>query len=239
MREDIKNLLDLQKLDLIHDDMEYRLKEIPELIKEEDEKCRQSTEKISDAKNELSEINLNIKQKELELEEAEGFIGKQNVQLNTLKSNEAYSKMQVEISAKKNEIGKIEDTILELSYNVEEKQERIKKLMENLHEEKKVIKENQDKYRQEIENIKSNKKEVEDKIKHEAEKIKAGILEIYKKVRVRRNGIALVEINDASCGGCHCQLPPQMVNDVIKGEQIVRCENCNRFLYIDYSKDDI
>ena len=39
MREDIKQLIELQELDMIKDDIEGRLRELPELIKEEEDEC--------------------------------------------------------------------------------------------------------------------------------------------------------------------------------------------------------
>ena len=46
MREDIKNLLQLQELDLVKDDIEGRLKEIPELIQEEEDRSKEFQQDI-------------------------------------------------------------------------------------------------------------------------------------------------------------------------------------------------
>ena len=37
---------------------------------------------------------------------------------------------------------------------------------------------------------------------------------------------------DHSCSGCNIGLPPQVIGDILKGDQLVCCENCGRILYL-------
>jgi predicted nucleic acid-binding Zn-ribbon protein len=240
MKEEIRDLLELQKLDTIRDDIEARLKEVPELIAEEEKKSKDLDDQIADTKNGINELQLNLKNKEAELKAAEDFIKKQNEQLNTLKSNEAYFKMQHEISAKKEELDGIESEILEQFEKIEEKQQEINQLTGQLEEKKKEIKDKQDEYKGKQSGLESNKKEVDDKIAPIEERIKPDLLNTYKKIKERRDGVALAQIIDStSCGGCHWRLPPQVVNEVLKEEEVVFCENCTRLLYMpDLVKDE-
>ncbi|MBN2406297.1 MAG: hypothetical protein JXJ19_01245 [Elusimicrobia bacterium] len=232
MREDIKNLLELQRLDTINSGIDNRIKEIPELIKQEQETSREFEQKVENAKNELNQLNLDLKNKELELRSTEDAIRKLKEQLNTLKSNEAYTKMQKEISDKDGEVGVHEEAILMLYDSIEAKQKEIEDLKGHLEAKKAEIKQNEDKFAQEIEALNNNKKEVEIQIAPLKEKIEPELLGLYIKVRNVRKGIAVVEVGDSSCGGCHMQLPPQIINDVLTEDKLVQCENCNRFLYI-------
>jgi len=238
MHEQIKYLIKLQELDLIKDSIEARLDEIPHLIEKEEEKSREAEQSIESVKEVLKDISMQIKNMEIELLSAEEFIKKQSTQLNTLKSNEAYSKMQKEISGKKKEVDDIEEQILELSYSSEGHQEDIKRLEAELQEKRKVIQEEQARFKQEIDTLQSNKKQIEEKILPVTENIDNLLLEEYRQIRSRRSGIVLVAIDDSSCGGCHLQLPPQVVNEVLEEKDVVRCENCTRFLYSDPDKDD-
>jgi len=43
--------------------------------------------------------------------------------------------------------------------------------------------------------------------------------------------VALVEAKDQSCQGCHVKLRPQLFTEIITNQNIITCENCNRFLY--------
>lgn len=232
MREDIKKLLELQKLDNIYDDINRRLIELPELIEEENNKALRYEEEVNTAKKELTELNLKLKDKEIKLLQTEEIIKKHTEQLNSLKSNEAYSKMQEELKQEKTQIDEIENEILNLYDEIDSQQLKIKDLEVQLKDRKNNIKEKQDEYRQRIEDLKKNKDEVEQLIVPVKEKITDNLLNLYEKIRKLRGGTTLVEVNNSSCGGCHLQLPPQIVNEIIKEEEIVRCENCSRFLYI-------
>ena len=47
----------------------------------------------------------------------------------------------------------------------------------------------------------------------------------------KRNGIAVAEARDGVCTICHVRLRPQVFNTVLKNEQILQCDHCNRILY--------
>ncbi|MFC2091490.1 zinc ribbon domain-containing protein [Elusimicrobiota bacterium] len=238
MNENIRILLELQKLDGIDDNITSRLNEIPMLIEEEDRKAKECDDELMKSKEAVQSINMQIKQKEMDLGSAEEFVRKQSQQLNTLKSNEAYSKMQTEIASKKESVGKIEEEILELEYKLEESQEQSKKLQEDIEARKIQIKQVQETYRDEIKTLTENKRELEEKIKPIELKVNASILRNYRKVRERRDGIAVIKIEGSSCGGCHWQLPPQVINEVLKGNDIISCDNCSRLLYVSLDEDD-
>ena len=43
--------------------------------------------------------------------------------------------------------------------------------------------------------------------------------------------MALAEARDGICTICHVRLRPQVYNTVLKNEQIIQCDSCNRILY--------
>jgi len=52
----------------------------------------------------------------------------------------------------------------------------------------------------------------------------------YERLLAAKGDSAIVAVLDASCGGCHYQLPPQMVNEVRSGRRLMTCEGCGRIL---------
>ena len=56
------------------------------------------------------------------------------------------------------------------------------------------------------------------------------ILSKYNLIRSRRNGIAIVEINSNTCGGCFMNLPPQLIIEIRKKNKIIQCPSCQRIL---------
>lgn len=60
----------------------------------------------------------------------------------------------------------------------------------------------------------------------------------YERV-VRRHPLdAVVAINGSNCGGCFMNLGPQIVMRAARSTELVRCQGCMRILYIDHSKQD-
>jgi predicted nucleic acid-binding Zn-ribbon protein len=62
--------------------------------------------------------------------------------------------------------------------------------------------------------------------------IPSGMLKRYEKLRESRRGIAVVEARDGGCLGCNMQIPPQMYNNLHKGEELITCPHCQRILVL-------
>ena len=64
-----------------------------------------------------------------------------------------------------------------------------------------------------------------------ASKVDAGLLSMYERIRKAKDGLAFVLVKGSTCQGCFMELPPQVVNELMKGDKIVTCERCSRLLY--------
>ncbi|MDI1241519.1 MAG: C4-type zinc ribbon domain-containing protein [bacterium] len=61
---------------------------------------------------------------------------------------------------------------------------------------------------------------------------------VYNRLAQRsRDGIAVAEVVNGSCGACNMSLRPQMNVEVRKGDKIMTCESCSRILYIASPKE--
>jgi len=55
---------------------------------------------------------------------------------------------------------------------------------------------------------------------------------LYKRISLRiRDGVAVAEARNGACMACFMALRPQAMSEVRRGEEVVTCDNCNRFLY--------
>lgn len=57
------------------------------------------------------------------------------------------------------------------------------------------------------------------------------ILGRYEFIRERMENPVIVPVAEAVCHGCHIMIPPQIFNDLQKGQQILSCPNCQRLIY--------
>ncbi len=53
----------------------------------------------------------------------------------------------------------------------------------------------------------------------------------YELIFARRGGIAVVPVKDGTCRGCHMNVPPQLVNQILRGEEVFACPSCQRLLF--------
>ena len=56
-------------------------------------------------------------------------------------------------------------------------------------------------------------------------------LAVFELVSRHRNGVAMAEAKLGLCTICHVRLRPQVFNTVLKNEQILQCDSCQRILY--------
>ena len=57
------------------------------------------------------------------------------------------------------------------------------------------------------------------------------VLAHYERVLANRDGLALAAVKNNACQGCFRILPPQVINEVKKKEDLIFCDNCARILY--------
>jgi predicted nucleic acid-binding Zn-ribbon protein len=53
----------------------------------------------------------------------------------------------------------------------------------------------------------------------------------YELIFARRGGTAVVAVLEGICQGCFMNIPPQLYNEILKGERLHLCPSCNRILY--------
>jgi predicted nucleic acid-binding Zn-ribbon protein len=53
-----------------------------------------------------------------------------------------------------------------------------------------------------------------------------------------RDGIAVAEVKNGSCGACFMSLRPQMLLELKTGDKMITCESCARILYIENNKSE-
>jgi predicted nucleic acid-binding Zn-ribbon protein len=60
---------------------------------------------------------------------------------------------------------------------------------------------------------------------------------MFNRVMKARQGIAVAQAVNGHCSICHVRLRPQVYNTIIKNDEIVQCDSCQRILYYAGVKD--
>jgi hypothetical protein len=60
----------------------------------------------------------------------------------------------------------------------------------------------------------------------------------YELLFSRRGGVAVVVVRGGTCQGCHMHVPPQLLNQIQRNEQVFLCPSCQRILFCDQQDDE-
>lgn len=63
-------------------------------------------------------------------------------------------------------------------------------------------------------------------------RINASLLQEYERIFSHRGGVAIVELANGTCQGCHMHLPPQMCMELQRNPRLTFCPHCHRILFV-------
>ena len=231
MNEQLTKLIELQDIDSKIDEANNNIEKINGEMNFLQETLVKEKEQIESAKKDITSSNISKKEKEIEIASIEEKIKKHNMELNAVKTNDAYKALLTEIETGKEEKLKIEDELLALMEADEKISKDIKNLQkeyENLEKEfaeKKVLFESDLKKSGEL------VLQLSDKRKTKLAELPKNIADRYENIRKNKNGAAVVMVIDNACGGCHRNLPIHIIDELKKGKDLITCNNCMRILY--------
>ncbi len=181
-------------------------------------------EKLKRAKIASDEKQLQLKSRELRIEELQ-------VKLNTAASNREFSTLKEQIAADKQANSVLSDEILESLEQLDVMEAHVAKLVEELQqqqEEQAARVEEVNKRGQELE---LELARVEAELKSSEGEIPAAARADYDRLTAARGEEALAPVDSQSCGGCYQTLTHNDI-DRLQMSILIRCPNCNAFLYL-------
>lgn len=231
MNTQLQNMIGFQQIDLKIRQLQEHTHEIPESIEELNGTLAENRKELEAAEAFLGEENSRRRGLELEVEALRETLSKYRSQLMEVKTNKGYEAMLQEIATAEGKIAKQEDRILEGMMVIEEKEQLTEKGRREFQQKEKEVLQK----RSELEKFASEAQAQIDDLQQEKGQLRAQIpeelIQQYERIAIVRNGVALAEVKDQSCQGCHVRLRPQFFAEVKTNQEMMTCENCNRFLY--------
>ena len=238
MRDQLKRLEELQRHDAKIQELENSLKAIPV--------------KLAATQNDLARVEGLLETERQSMGETEKYYGEQKglmtddeVQVAGAKHKLAQAKNSKEYMAAQREIEQRREGLAT-------REVEINKLVEALDAKKKLLADRANdvatlrgSIEKDGEAAKARMSEIESKIaelRGERDKlaaeVKPEVLKRYSSIRLRR-GLAVVSVRNGTCQGCNMNIPPQLFNQLQRGNSIEVCGNCNRIIYWEeIMKDD-
>jgi predicted nucleic acid-binding Zn-ribbon protein len=231
MNPDLKRVIALQQLDSAAHDAARRLADESDREKAFEARVQRARDQLAAAKAQLAENQSARRTVEKEVAVQQGRLSKFRDQLMEVKTNREFQAIQHEIETAQNGVKLLEEKVLEYMIEADDFAAAVKHGEAALAAEQKAV----DADRRQMLAENGELKDAATRMAAERSALVAAIdqhlLAIYEGVARKRNGVAVAEARDGVCGICHVRLRPQIFNTVLKNEQILQCDYCNRILY--------
>ncbi|MBL7014664.1 MAG: hypothetical protein ISR83_09640 [Candidatus Marinimicrobia bacterium] len=232
----IRNLVKLQHIDTQLTDIDELLGDLPIRVDELNNQEKSLIDEVAQNKERIKEIELSCSKNEGKLLDLKEKIEKHKDQLFLVTNNKQYDAIMNEMDHLKQEKDLIETEELlwleekdGLESSTTEKEESLESLTADLGDRRikleRVISESAE-----------EKSVLEVQRNDAAQGIAPPIIALYNKVIKARNGLAVVEIVNSSCGGCGAIVPIQTVSEIKNSLAVHNCGSCGRFLYKEKSE---
>ena len=231
--DQLKVLVELQKLD----SQVYRLRRQTQAkpaeaarLKEQHQQTAQMLQ-ATEARYKALEIKRN--QMETDLSQKEEQIKKLQVQLFQLKTNKEYTAMQKEIEGLKADKSVLEEEVLKLMDESDRAKAQMASEREALKVREVVLQGDLQRLEEELKSLEDSLEELQASRRALIPKVDLSVLAQYERILEHKDGLALVRAEGYACGGCHMNLPPQLIVEIQMNNRLVVCESCGRILTLE------
>lgn len=231
MNEQLQLLVSLQDKDSAIFELNEILKNLPVKVEQLRQNYKIKEDNLNLLQREKENTEKNLRSKERKLQTVDDELKKFRSRIYEVKTQKEMVSLDAEIKKGEEEKSNLEDEILQLMDANDELAAKISSLSNELEKELSELKKAEEEINLKIQLNTDKLNTVIEERKQISEKIGKGTLALYEKIRVNKNNLAVVPVENGACQGCFIKLPPQLVNEVKEGVEIVRCEGCVRILY--------
>ena len=231
MLPEIEQLLIIQDRDQKITKLNSDVERLPLEEQQAKQRLKSVIESVNSAESEIKVNEVEISKIELDIDTRKDSITKlKNQQLET-KKNEEFAAMEHSITNYQDEISQLEDSQLELMEKGEELNNSLEEANDIHAKEQKVvdaelaiIKERKIQFSKKIEELKSDREKI-------ASNIDNDLLDQYNRIFKSKKGVAVSELVNDICSGCHMKVTPTTAG-MVRAEKVVStCDQCGRILY--------
>lgn len=231
MSPELERLITLQDIETRAAEAQRRIAAAPAQIAALDAKISAARDVVEGARQAIADNQAARRTLDKDLLAAQQRLSKYKEQLMAVKTNDEYHAMQHQITAATSEVGRIEEQVLVNMLEADECAAQLKTSEAALKSDEAALA----KERRAIEDEAAEKQRGLEQAKREREALVPEIppahLALFERLFKGRGGVAVAQAVDGHCSVCHVRLRPQVYNTIIRNEDIVQCDSCQRVLY--------
>lgn len=226
-------LVELQKIDLRIMEITELRRKIPDRLHAAEAPLREAAQSLKDTTTAMEALVKERRSHEKDLEAHEAQTEKMKSRLSELKTNKEYQAYLFEIELANKKRGDFEEKILvcmekidQLQRTIKDAQEKVKALEAAFARDKQTLEEQDRTLAVELAQLERQQRDA-------AARVEKGLLDRYNQIKASRKDQALAAVRDGMCLGCRLQIPPQLIAQVKRSEELQVCPYCHRILYWD------
>jgi uncharacterized protein len=231
LNQNLSPLIELQKLDLRIAEIKDQRRKIPERRQAADIPLREARLRHQQTSASIEVLIKERRSHEQDLDAHESHTEKMKSRLSELKSNKEYQAHLFEIEVANKKKGVIEEKILLCMEKIEQLQREAKDVQEKLSAVEKVFAQEKQALDELEQRLSTELADLEAQQEVRSAHVDKGLLSRYHSIKALRKDHALAEIKDGICSGCRLQLPPQLISEVKRAQDLHTCPYCRRMLY--------
>ena len=231
MREALRLLIELQKIDTEVNKINLKKKDLPLQLAKLEEAFAAFKGAMQETESRLEEANKRHKETEEKLKKAVESLRKAKDRLHEVKTNKEYNAVLKEIEGMEKKNGEIEEMIIGLLDEIDAGRAAVKTKTAELANEQSRYEAKRNDLQREIESISSDLQQRVEKREVLRKNIPPDLVKKYETILNIRRGLAVVSVWNEVCDGCHMNIPPQMYNELYESDELFMCPHCNRIIY--------
>lgn len=231
MNHKLSPLIELQKLDLRIMEMTETRRKIPEHLHTAETPFREATQVLSETKATAEAAVKERRTHEKDLEAHEAQTEKMKSHATGLKTNKEYQAHLFELDLANKKRGEIEEKILLAMDKVDQLQKTVKELQEKTSGLEKIFAQEKQVLEAQDKELAKELARLEAEYREAAGHVERTLLERYNQVKAVRKDQPLAAVRGGTCAGCRLQIPPQLIAQVRRSDDLHLCPYCRRILY--------
>lgn len=231
-REQLDRLIELQDNERQAARLQAELESIPGKMAELDAGLQDYERQVAAKQEELDALRKSYRSYENELDLNQSRIKKRQVQLHSVKTNKEYQALLKDIDEIRAANSRIEDASLQCLDDIDAAEKGLAEKKKTCAEQKQRIEAEKRRLEETAGQLRGRIDQLVGACRGIAASLDSGLVEQYHQVKKRCGGIGIVQVENAVCKGCHLNIPPQMYNELHRGNELRLCPHCHRLIYV-------
>lgn len=231
VEEKLKSLYELQTLHSEIDRIKTLRGELPLEVKDLEDEIAGLQTRIEKFQEAITALRKDITSYNEEIRVSQNKIERYKTQLDEVRNNHEFDKLNKEIEFQDLSIQALEKKIREANGIINRRNDELEQCRETLDDRSKMLVEKKAELDDIVAETKQEEERLRESVKNVENIIEPRLLQAFKRIRKNaRNGLAVVYIQRDACGGCFNRIPPQRQLDIKMHKKIIVCEYCGRIM---------